>query len=98
MTVERPIKDDIFSLYVAISYFILQFICSELCGDNAEWYDLLFNGSSLYELFTILQFWSLGPENMDPMELDLRMKMAEVQMKYKQEQKELARLQRKSCE
>lgn len=35
---------------------------------------------------------------MDPMELDLRMKMAEVQMKYKQEQKELARLQRKSSE
>ena len=40
----------------------------------------------------------IGLETMDPMELELRMRMAEVQVKYRLEQKELARLQRLSNE
>jgi hypothetical protein len=34
-------------------------------------------------------------ENMDTVELDMRMKLAELQRKYKEKQKELAKLQPK---
>jgi len=37
-----------------------------------------------------------GPENMDAMELDMRMRLAELQLKYREKQRELARLQRRS--
>ncbi|XP_035694510.1 trinucleotide repeat-containing gene 18 protein-like [Branchiostoma floridae] len=36
-----------------------------------------------------------GPEGMDLVELDMRMKLAELQRRYKEKQRELARLQRK---
>jgi len=38
----------------------------------------------------------VGPENMDAMELDMRMRLAELQAKYREKQRELARLQRRS--
>ena len=45
---------------------------------------------------TALCGWTTGPENMDAMELDMRMRLAELQLKYREKQRELARLQRRS--
>jgi len=38
----------------------------------------------------------VGPENMDAMELDMRMRLAELQARYREKQRELARLQRRT--
>ena len=35
----------------------------------------------------------VGPENMDALELDMRMRLAELQRRYKDKQRELSRLQ-----
>jgi len=48
------------------------------------------------EVVTTCRVLCTGPENMDAMELDMRMRLAELQVKYREKQRELARLQRRS--
>ncbi|XP_066292516.1 trinucleotide repeat-containing gene 18 protein-like isoform X5 [Branchiostoma lanceolatum] len=51
---------------------------------------------SAFKLFPVTVFQlQPGPEGMDLVELDMRMKLAELQRRYKEKQRELARLQRK---
>ena len=67
-----------------------------MCGNVAlEYVRQLANCRCADRLWGDSAVCDVGPENMDAMELDMRMRLAELQAKYREKQRELARLQRR---